>query len=166
MKGVHIIRSRTGWYIDKVEFIGWGDWSEEWAATEGCGGGPPEEHPLAIDEKIIKIEQRNWSKGFLGSALLFSLSSGRTLHIHGTHNTKKMHEQKVLEAPDGWEFTTLAFEGSELMARPHPSRSVPPTQVPMGSVQTLLRESRARSRALERQSILTSKTPAWRRSRR
>ena len=142
MEGVKLIRSRTGWYIDKVEFIGWGDWAEKWVATEGLGGDLPKKHPLAIHEKIIKIEQRNWTRGFLGSDLLFTLSSGRTVHIHGTHNRKKMHERKVLQAPHGWEFTTLAFEGSELMAKAQPSPSVPRKPIAKGSVKSLLSMSR------------------------
>ena len=134
MTGVRLITCRTGWYIDKVRFIGWGGWSEEWTATEGFGGDLPHKHPLEMHEKIIKIVQRNWSYGFLGSHLLFFLSSGRTIEIKGTHNRKITKEEKILEAPQGWEFTTLAFKDSELIAKPHLSWLVPPTSFPRGNL--------------------------------
>ena len=82
------IQCKTGWYVDYVEL------TYEDGSSEGYGnhekGTSMKCEALKVGETIIEAEQQGWSYGYLGSALIFRLSTGREIKLHGLSGQKKL----------------------------------------------------------------------------
>ena len=80
------IQCKTGWYVDYVEL------TYEDGSSEGYGnqdkGTSIKYETLNVGETIIEAEQQGWTYGYLGSALIFRLSTGRVIKIHGSSGQK------------------------------------------------------------------------------
>ena len=87
------IKCKTGWYVDYVEL------KYEDGSCEGHGnhekGTSTKCETLNVGETIIEAEQQGWSYGYLGSALIFRLSTGREIKIHGSSGQKNKGAEKV-----------------------------------------------------------------------
>ena len=82
------IQCKTGWYVDYVEFT-YEDGSSEGYENHEKGTSMKCE-ALNVGETIIEAEQQGWSYGYLGSALIFRLSTGREIKLHGLSGQKKL----------------------------------------------------------------------------
>ena len=105
------ICSRTGWYVDCLALhLRTG---EVHVHGGGCGVSQ-NEMQLNSDEYICAVTQQNFHVGYLGSALIFHLSSGRMISIEGSTGNKKKKNVIRLAAPSDEQIMDLEFEGSRL----------------------------------------------------
>ena len=77
------IQSRTGWYVDYVE-LEYRDGTFE-RHGNGSGGYSVTNDALQVGETIVEVAQQGWSHGYLGSALIIKLSTGREIKIAGSN---------------------------------------------------------------------------------
>jgi len=106
------IGGRADWYVDGVE-LRFRNGAVHIYGGNGGNAQPLEE--LDAGEVIVAVEQRNLQVGHLGSALLFHLSSGRTITVSGQFGNKKCKQKKTYEAPRGHLIHELVFKGCELV---------------------------------------------------
>ena len=106
------IISRTGWYVDYVEFK-YDDGSSDGHGNHDRGTSTKCE-TLNAGETIIEAEQQGWSYGYLGSALIFRLSTGREIKIHGSSGQKNQGAKKF-STSENYPITNLLFDDSKLV---------------------------------------------------
>jgi len=87
------IGGRADWYVDAVE-LRLRNGAVHIYGGNGGNAKPLEE--LDTGEVIVAVEQRNLQVGHLGSALLFHLSSGRTITVSGHYGNKKCKQKKKI----------------------------------------------------------------------
>jgi hypothetical protein len=106
------ITGRTGWYVDSVAL----HTGEEKIEYGSSGGDNDSINDLRPGEYICAVTQKNYDVGYLGSSLVFHLSSGRDVAIEGkpwAH--KKCRFQDQFAVNEGEKVVGLEFEGSRLV---------------------------------------------------
>ena len=84
---VSMISARTGWFVDCVRFCMSDGKVTSWG---GDGGTQVCQYELRAGEYIERVEQVNQDKvGYLGSCLIFHLSSSREIQIRGTRGQRR-----------------------------------------------------------------------------
>jgi len=112
---VSMISARTGWFVDCVRFCMSDGMVKSWG---GDGGMQVWQYELRAGEYIERVEQVNQDKvGYLGSCLVFHLSSSRQIHIRGTRGQRRKGKvrmyrtRKVGEQIDGLVFNDGLLTG-------------------------------------------------------
>ena len=107
------IISQTSWYVDRLELH---LRTEEVHVHGGEAWESLSENEMTLnsDEYICAVTQQNFQVGYLGSALIFHLSSGRVISILGSASNKKAKSVIELVAPSAKQIIDLKFEGSRL----------------------------------------------------
>jgi len=106
------ITGRTGWYVDFVA-LHTGEGKIEYGSS---GGDNDSINDLRPGEYICAVTQKNYDVGYLGSSLVFHLSSGRDVAIEGKPwAQKKCRFQDQFAVNEGEKLVGLEFEGSRLV---------------------------------------------------
>eukprot|EP00929_Paragymnodinium_shiwhaense_P104468 TRINITY_DN68901_c0_g1_i1.p1 TRINITY_DN68901_c0_g1~~TRINITY_DN68901_c0_g1_i1.p1 ORF type:complete len:707 (-),score=182.65 TRINITY_DN68901_c0_g1_i1:38-2062(-) len=112
---VRSISARIGWYVDHLAL----ELRDGSMLSYGRHSGNDMD-PIELEEKdrIVAVEQKLWSVGYLGAYLCFHLHGGREVTISGEWldwcSKKKKPQQNMFHAPPGCQVVGLTFEGSML----------------------------------------------------
>jgi len=105
---VSSIRGWSGYAVDSIEMR----YANGECRNHGDEGGTEyKEWKLGPDELIIGVTQERQGDGFLGNAVVFFTSTGRSIAVRGSAAAKK----RRFIAPAGTQITGLMFESSRLM---------------------------------------------------